>query len=130
MGGKSIMPVLLAEKLEPCRDFWNKLGFDTKHAMPEDGSLAYLEIGDENISISYQDRTSAGYVIPHIKDAIISPSNVSFVFVDNPKEYERKLSKDELLIPYRETMYGTAELWCKDPAGYVFCLGKEIPKQF
>jgi hypothetical protein len=115
---KKLTPVLYVEAIEPCLDFWTRLGFNKTVEVPEGDRLGFVILQKDNIEVMYQTRASVANDVPVLADA---PARGSFLFieVDDIDAFERALAGAEQVIPRRTTFYGSEEVIVREPAGNV-----------
>jgi catechol 2,3-dioxygenase-like lactoylglutathione lyase family enzyme len=115
---KKLTPVLYVDAIEPCLDFWTKLGFEKTAEVPEGDRLGFVILKKDDVEVMYQTRASVAHDIPALKD---SPAQGTFLFfeVDDINAFERVLSGANYVIPRRKTFYGSDEIIVREPAGNV-----------
>jgi hypothetical protein len=115
---KKLTPVLYVEEIEPCLDFWTRLGFAKTVEVPEGDRLGFVILQKDNIEVMYQSRASVANDVPVLADA---PASGTFLFieVDDIDAFEGALEGAEYVIPRRTTFYGSEEVIVREPAGNV-----------
>jgi uncharacterized glyoxalase superfamily protein PhnB len=115
---RKLTPVLYVEEIEPCLDFWYRLGFEKTAEVPEGDRLGFAILKKDVVKIMYQTRASVGNDIPVLKEA---PAKGSFLFieVDDVDEIDRLLGGANYVIPRRKTFYGADEVIVREPSGNV-----------
>lgn len=92
---KKMTPVLFAEEIEPCVQFWvERLAFVKTVEVPEGDKLGFAILQKGNLELMYQSYASARKDVPALEGA-------------------------EVVIPVRTTFYGAKEIGVKDPAGHI-----------
>jgi len=56
---KRVTPVLFVEKVEPCLEFWEQLGFKRAMEVPDGEALAFAAVQKDGVEIMYQSFASA-----------------------------------------------------------------------
>src|SRR5215468_3366392 len=56
---KRVTPVLFVEKVRPCLEFWEKLGFERAMEVPDGEELAFAAMQKGGVEIMYQSIASA-----------------------------------------------------------------------
>ena len=111
-----VTPLLFVEAIEPCIEFWEKVGFQKTVEVPHGEQLGFLILQHGSVEIMYQTRASVAEDIAPLAD---SPMRGSFLFIEvaDLDAIERALGGVELVVPRRTTFYGADELILKEPAG-------------
>ena len=120
MNVKKLTPVLFVENVEPCVKFWvERLSFQKTAEVPDGGKIAFAMLQKGNVELMYQSYDSAD------KDVGTTISQVArkgptflFVEVDNLEETISAVNGMEVVMPKRNTFYGSTEIGIKDPAGH------------
>jgi uncharacterized glyoxalase superfamily protein PhnB len=121
---KKLTPILVVDEIEPCLSFWiDRLGFEKTIEVPEGDKLGFVALVRDGKEIMYQTQTSIAKEVdtaglPEIMKSAKGTS-VLFIEVASLAEIQKKVEGLELLIPYRETFYGSKELWLQEPGGHI-----------
>ena len=117
----TLSPILLVEAIEPCLPFWvDRLGFmQVDQAAGEDGRLLFVKLRKEGVEIMYHTRAGVARDLPDLANAPVPGSTILHVQVDNLDDYEQRLDGIEPVICMRETSYGSAEIYVREPAGNI-----------
>jgi hypothetical protein len=119
-----LTPMLLVDAIEPCLPFWvDRLGFQITEDSSTSGRLDAVTLQKGGVEIAYQTRAARSRDVPVLREGAIPGSTILYCEVENLEEYEQKLEGIETIVPVRETSYGGAELFVREPAGniIVFC---------
>ncbi len=118
---KKITPVLFAEDISACLEFWvDRLGFQKTAEVPDGDKLAFAMLQKGNVELMYQSYASAD----NDKDAAAVAPQVRkgptflYVEVENLDQIIAAVKGAEIAIPVRTTFYGATEIGIKDPAGH------------
>ena len=124
---KKLTPILLVEEIEPSLPFWvDRLGFQ-KIAEVEDGDrLGFVILVRDGVEIMYQTRSSMAADIPALAKGAVPGSTILYVDVSNIGETIAKLEGVDVVVPLRETGYGRAEIFVREPAGNVIAFTAEV----
>ena len=128
---KRLTPILIVEDIEPCLSFWvDRLGFEKTAEVPEGDKLGFAALVRDGKEILYQTRASIAKEVetaglPEIMKSPKGPS-VLFIEVASLAEIQKKVEGMELLVPHRETFYGSKELWLQEPGGHIIAFA-EMP---
>ena len=113
--------MLLVNAIEPCLPFWvDRLGFlVVDQAAAEDGRLLFVKLRKDQVEVMYHTSAAAARDFPELAQAPIPGSTILYFQVGNLEEYEQRLAGIERVIDMRETSYGSAELFVREPAGNI-----------
>lgn len=121
---KKITPVLLVEKIEPCVEFWQKLGFQKTVEVPEGNQLGFVILQKGDVELMYQTYKSVE------KDFAANPllrvKGPTFLYVEvaNLDDAIAAVKGAEVVMPVRTTFYGSKEIGVKDPGGHMVTLAQ------
>jgi uncharacterized glyoxalase superfamily protein PhnB len=115
---KSLAPILLVERIEPCLPFWvERLGFALVTTVPEASPFAFAIVARGGVEIMLQTSASAaedmGGATASVRDSIV------YLSVDALEPVLAAIGDAEIVVPRRTTFYGADEIWVRDPAGTV-----------
>ena len=128
---KKITPVLFAENIEPCVKFWVEgFGFDKTAEVPDGDKLAFVMLQKGNVELMYQSYASADKDIgTTISQVIRKGPTFLYVEVDNLERTINAVKGSEVVLPKRQTFYGSTEIGIKDPAGHYVTFAEFPPPQ-
>lgn len=120
MNIKRITPVLYAEEIEPCVDFWtNRFGFQKAVEVPDGDRLGFVILQKDDLEIMHQSFASAAKDTPAIAKDIEGGRTFLYVEVDKLDPFIAASKNANVAVPLRTTSYGAKEIGLKDPAGHV-----------
>ena len=120
MTTKKITPILFAEEIEPCLQFWiERLGFEKTIEVPDGNRLSFAILQRGPVELMYQTYASAEKDITTISSEVRKGPSFLYVEVDNLNEVVSALKGVDVAMPIRTTFYGAKEIGVKDPAGHV-----------
>jgi catechol 2,3-dioxygenase-like lactoylglutathione lyase family enzyme len=113
---KKLSPVLMVESIEPCIDFWTRLGFEKATEVPHENHLGFVILAKDGIEVMYQTKASVAADVPPVA---ASPMKGSFLFIEvsDLNAVEKALKGVTPVVPRRKTFYGADELIVREPAG-------------
>jgi uncharacterized glyoxalase superfamily protein PhnB len=114
---RKLTPVLMVEAIEPVLPFWvDRLGFEKTVELPHGDRLGFVILVRDGIEIMYQSVESVRADVGPLAE---TPSAASFLFIEvvDLDAIERALAGVPLVVPRRQTFYGSDELIVRDPAG-------------
>lgn len=112
---QSLTPILLVDAIEPCLDFWKRLGFAVTVEVPEGDVLGFVILKNGPVEVMYQTRASVAKDVPSMLD--FPSSSVLYIHVANIDEVIEAVSGAPVLIPKRTTSYGATEYAVREPGG-------------
>ena len=119
---KSLAPVLIVESLEPCIEFWKRLGFETENEVPGESGLIFGSVRKDGVEIMYQTRASVLAGDPSQAGDLDGHSVGLFITVGGVAELdavEEAVRGAPVVKPRHETFYGTTEIYVREPGGNV-----------
>jgi uncharacterized glyoxalase superfamily protein PhnB len=120
MSVKKLTPVLFAEKIEPCVQFWvERLGFEKTMEVPDGDSLAFAILKKASVELMYQSFASAEKDVGAVAQLVRKGPTFLYVEVESLEKTIAAVSGAEVVIPARTTFYGAKEIGVKDPAGHL-----------
>lgn len=115
-----LTPILLVDDIEPCLPFWvDRLGFQITMRVPEEGRLDFVILQRDAIELMYQSREAVRKDVPQLADLPVPGSTILYIDVPNMADILTRLEGLEPVVPLRETWYGAAEIFVREPAGNV-----------
>ncbi len=119
MNVKRITPILFVEEIEPCVKFWvDRFGFQKTAEVPDGNKLAFAMLQKGNIELMYQSYASADKDVTTIAQQVRKGPSFLYVEVDNLDATIAAIQGTEVVMPVRDTFYGSKEIGIKDPAGH------------
>ena len=120
MNVKKVTPVLFAQEIEPCVNFWvDRFGFRKAAEVPDGDKLAFAMLQRGTVELMYQSYASADKDVgTRISQQVRKGPTFLYVEVDNLDETINAVKGMEVMMPKRTTFYGSAEIGIKDPAGH------------
>jgi len=116
---KKITPILFAQEIEPCIQFWTeKMGFQKIVEVPEGGKIGFVLLEKDGVELMYQSYASVEK--DNAATAAAARKGPAFLYIE-VEELNAALaatSGAELVMPVRNTFYGAKEFGIKDPAGH------------
>jgi uncharacterized glyoxalase superfamily protein PhnB len=116
---KKITPVLFVPEVEPCIKFWiDRFGFQKIVEVPEGNKLGFAMLQKGSVELMYQSYASADKDVTTISQQVRKGPTFLYVEVDNLDETISAIEGSEVVMPVRNTFYGSKEIGIKDPAGH------------
>jgi len=119
MNVKRITPVLFVPQVEPCLKFWvDRLGFQKTAEVPDGDKLAFAMLQKGSVELMYQSYASADKDVTAVSQVVRKGPTFLYVEVDSLDDAIAAAKGAEVVMPVRETFYGSREIGIKDPAGH------------
>jgi hypothetical protein len=118
MNIKKLTPVLYVEKVEPCLEFWTRLGFEITAEVPHGDALGFVILMKNETEVMYQSWDSVAADIPALADSR-SGGTFLFIEVDDVDWVDVALADVPRVIPRRKTFYGADEIVVREPGDNV-----------
>lgn len=112
---QSLTPILLVDAIEPCLDFWKRLGFEVTIEVPEGDALGFVILKNGPVEVMYQTRASVTKDVPSMTE--FPSSSILYIHVTNLDEIITALAGAPVLVPKRTTFYGATEYAVREPGG-------------
>jgi hypothetical protein len=128
---KALAPVLIVDQVEPCLEFWTRLGFTRENEVPgADGKLVFASVRQGAVEIMYQTRASVAADNPAQAAELTGHSTGLFISMGSPAELdalEPLLHGAPVVKARHQTFYGTTELYVREPGGNVVGFSARLP---
>jgi uncharacterized glyoxalase superfamily protein PhnB len=112
---QSLTPILLVDAIEPCLDFWKRLGFEVTVQVPEGDAIGFVILKNGPVEVMYQTRASVAKDVPSMTE--FPSSSVLYIHVTNLEEVIAAVAGAPVLVPKRTTFYGATEYAVREPGG-------------
>jgi len=112
---QSLTPILLVDAIEPCLDFWKRLGFAVTVEVPDGDALGFVILNNGPVEVMYQTRGSVAKDVLSMAD--FPSSSILYIHVTNLDEIIAAVAGAPVLIPKRTTFYGATEYSVREPGG-------------
>jgi uncharacterized glyoxalase superfamily protein PhnB len=112
---QSLTPILLVDAIEPCLDFWKRLGFEVTVQVPEGDVIGFVILKNGPVEVMYQTRASVANDVPSMTE--FPSSSLLYIHVTNLDEVIQAVAGAPVLIPKRTTFYGATEYAVREPGG-------------
>jgi catechol 2,3-dioxygenase-like lactoylglutathione lyase family enzyme len=111
---ESVTPILIVDHIEPCLEFWQRLGFQKIAEVPHGDRLGFVMFTNGGHNLMLQSEASAE------GDVKVSPpaaGGVVYLNVPSIDAVEQMMDPQVIVLPRRETFYGATEIWVREPGG-------------
>ena len=114
---QSLTPILLVDAIEPCLDFWKRLGFAVTVEVPAGDALGFVILKNGPVEVMYQTRASVAKDVPTM--AGLPSSSVLYIHVTGIDEVIAAVAGAPVVVEKRTTFYGATEYSVREPGGSV-----------
>jgi uncharacterized glyoxalase superfamily protein PhnB len=128
---KKITPILFAEELEPCIQFWTeRMGFQKTIEVPEGDKVGFALVEKNGVELMYQSFSSAEKDNAATGAAARKGPSFLYIEVADIDAAQAATKGAEIVMPMRTTFYQAKEFGIKDPAGHhlIFAQQGAAPK--
>jgi uncharacterized glyoxalase superfamily protein PhnB len=123
---KKITPILFAQEIEPCLQFWTeRMGFTRTVEVPEEGKLGFAIVEKDGLELMYQSYASVEKDSPRTAEAVKKGPTFLYIDVDDLEQALAAAGKAEIAMPLRSTFYGAKEFGIKDPVGHYIIFAQQ-----
>ena len=112
-------PVMFVDAIEPCLPFWQeRLGFERTVEVPDGERLGFAILTNGSVELMYQ--TAAMLAKDSAAHSVNFDGDKTFLFVevDDIAALAEALDGFEIVMPKRETFYGSTEIGYREPGGH------------
>jgi len=112
---KKMTPILMADNIPACIDFWKTLGLEATATVPGEEGISFAILSNGRIEIMYQTPALAASQNPSAAEGL----NKAALYFDvaNYDAVLKVAQTHPVVVADHETPYGTREIYVRDPAG-------------
>ncbi len=114
-----VTPVLVVDAVEPCAEFWQKLGFVRVAEVPHNDALGFVILVGNDIELMYQSLDSIKSDDATMGSKLRSGGSSLFVEVPDLDAAVKAIEGAPIVVAERTTFYGMREIGVLDPGGNV-----------
>jgi uncharacterized glyoxalase superfamily protein PhnB len=123
---KKITPLLFAEELEPCIQFWiEKMGFQKTIEVPEGNKIGFVLLEKNGLELMYQSFASVDKDNAAIGAAVRKGPSFLYIEVADLDAALAATKGAEVVMPVRTTFYQSKEFGIKDPVGHYLIFAQQ-----
>jgi uncharacterized glyoxalase superfamily protein PhnB len=123
---KKITPILFAQELEPCIQFWTeRLGFQKTVEVPEKERISFAILEKNGLELMYQSFASVEKENATTGAAARKGPSFLYIEVEDLNAALEAVKGAEIVMPIRTTFYGAKEFGVEDPAGHYFIFAQQ-----
>ncbi len=121
-----ITPVLVVDAVEPCAQFWEKLGFKRTAEVPHGDTLGFVILVGDGIELMYQSKDSVKADDPGMGARVQTGGTSLFVEVPDLDAAFKAVAGAKVVVEDRTTFYGMREIGVSDPGGNLVLLAQRM----
>ena len=121
---RKMQSVLLVDRIEPCLEFWvDRLGFEVRVQVEAEDHLEFAALCRDDVEVLFRTRDSLHDDTPGLIDSgEHQPWVVMYIEVDDLVDLMPRLEGVEIVVPMRETIFGTREIFVREPSGRILAI--------
>jgi catechol 2,3-dioxygenase-like lactoylglutathione lyase family enzyme len=110
-----VTPVLLAENVAACVDFWKQFGFEPVVTVPDGAETGFAMLTNGAVELMYQSFSMSNASDPKAIEGV----NRAVIYLDitDFDSAVKIIENYEIVKPTHKTDYGLREIYFRDPAG-------------
>jgi hypothetical protein len=120
----SVTPVLFVERVEPTRDFFQKVGFEVMFDIPEGDQLGFAGLNRDGLQVMIETRGNHNEGPAMQELTRQSARAVVFIEVDDLDEVIAVLAGEKVVVERHATFYKSDELTYEEPGGNLVTFAK------
>jgi uncharacterized glyoxalase superfamily protein PhnB len=123
---KKITPILFAEEIESCIQFWTeRVGFQKTIEVPEGNKTGFVLLEKDGMELMYQSFASVDKDNAATGAAVRKGPSVVYIEVADLDAALAATKGAEVVMPVRTTFYQSKEFGIKDPAGHYLIFAQQ-----
>src|SRR5215472_2010059 len=123
---KKMTPILFAQELEPCIQFWTeRMGFQKTVEVPEGTKVDFVILEKDGCELMYQSFASVEKDNPATAELARRGPTFLYLEVDDLGGALAATRGAEVVMPERSTFYGAKEFGIKEPAGHFIIFAQQ-----
>lgn len=123
---KKITPILFAEEIEPCIQFWTeRVGFQKTIEVPEGDKTGFVLLEKNGLELMYQSFASVDKDNAATGAAVRKGPSVLYIEVADLNAALEATKGAEVVMEVRTTFYHSKEFGIKDPAGHYLIFAQQ-----
>ena len=116
---RKITPILFAQEIEPCIQFWTeRIGFQKTVEVPEGNKIGFVMLEKNGLELMYQSFASVEKDNAATGEAARKGPSFLYIEVADIDAALAATKGAEMVMPVRDTFYHAREFGVKDPAGH------------
>jgi uncharacterized glyoxalase superfamily protein PhnB len=123
---KKITPILFAEEIEPCIQFWTeRIGFQKTIEVPEGNKIGFVMLEKNGLELMYQSFASVDKDNAAIGAAVRKGPSFLYIEVADIDAALAAIKGAEIVMAMRTTFYQSKEFGVKDPVGHYLIFAQQ-----
>ncbi len=122
-----LTPCCTVDAIEPSLPFWvDRLGFTSVAQVPHGDALGFAMLVRGDVTVMLQSHASVLADIPAMADQPLGGGVMLYLDVADLEPVLAAIEGVEVVVPTRETFYGTREVWVRSPGGHIVGFAQDI----
>jgi uncharacterized glyoxalase superfamily protein PhnB len=123
---KKITPILFAQEIEPCIQFWTeRIGFQKTIEVPEGNKIGFVSLEKNGLELMYQSFASVDKDNAVIGAEVRKGPSFLYIEVADIDAAMVAIKGAEIVMPMRTTFYQSKEFGVKDPVGHYLIFAQQ-----
>jgi putative intracellular protease/amidase len=118
------VPVLFADRVEPTRDFFKRLGFEVVVEIPAGAAAGFTMLEKDGVQVMVETRDNSNEAPAYREATKQSRRAVVFIEVDDLDAVIARLAGAKVLVERHLTFYKSDELTYEEPGGNLVTFAK------
>jgi len=114
-----VTPVLPVQAIEPVVSFWEGLGFVAINPSRVDGRLEFIAFAKDGLEVHYQAVETFEQQFASGSQMLGDTTALVYLAVDDLDAVIQRLGGAEVVIPRRQTAWGSDEIYVREPGGHL-----------
>lgn len=122
-----LTPICTVARIEESLPFWvERLGFETLAQVEEEYGLGFVMLGKDEIVVMLQSGASLAKDLPALAQGPFGGGMMLYLDVPDLDLVLAALDGVDVVVPERQTFYGTREVWVREPGGHIVGFAQQI----
>jgi len=123
---RKITPILFAEEIESCIQFWTeRIGFQKTIEVPEGDKIGFVLLEKNGLELMYQSFASVDKDNAAIGAAVRKGPSFLYIEVAEINAAQAAVKGAEIVMPMRTTFYQSKEFGIIDPVGHYLIFAQQ-----
>jgi uncharacterized glyoxalase superfamily protein PhnB len=123
---RKITPILFAEEIESCIQFWTeRIGFQKTIEVPEGDKIGFVLLEKNGLELMYQSFASVDKDNAATGAAVRKGPSFLYIEVAEIDAAQAAINGAEIVMPMRTTFYQSKEFGIKDPVGHYLIFAQQ-----
>jgi hypothetical protein len=121
-----VTSVLVVENIKKESVLWTALGFKTVVEVPHGETVGFSILSNGEYEIMFQTPASLKDDLPAVVQHLKGQKHYLFTDVDSLQDAKKALKDSEIIVPERDTFYGTKEFFIRTSSGEIIGFAEKV----